>query len=323
MTGAIVSVAIRVCEASGPGVAQSRSVRTMVCLELEVGVVPVVGSAVSPVVLGVDWGVRKTIDDTDCSRGSRGNEERMDGVPNGERSVWYGVGGRRASRLMLHEPVPSSVDCCLELVNERVVTGVGLVTTKRGETRVSSESFEFVVAGWGCMGNSGSDSLVEEGDEVSVGDPVVREVWSRGVGFRNWGVSGRRARLGRDWRRRSIDWWRRTVCSRKRGSWSRRSTSAGMSRSSICVRRYSGVRPSLNRCSIWSAIVASHSSSVWVGRVGDVVCNESELDRSEVWFPFDVSVDEGAKEVESLVERGSFVEGVGDLFSWGREGSEA
>lgn len=84
---------------------------------------------------------------------------------------------------MFHKPVPGSVDCCSELVLERVVTGVGLVTTKRGKTRVLLESDKLVVIGWGCVGDSSSDSLVEEGDEVSVCDPVVREVWSWGIGF--------------------------------------------------------------------------------------------------------------------------------------------
>lgn len=107
----------------------------------------------------------------------------MDGVPNSEGSMGYGVGRWWTSRLMFHEPVPGSVNGCSELVLKRVVTGVGLVTTKRGETRVSSELGKLVVIAWGCVGDSGSDSLVEEGDEVSVCDPVVREVWSWGVGF--------------------------------------------------------------------------------------------------------------------------------------------
>lgn len=146
----------------------------------------------------------------------------MDGVPNGEGLAWYGVGGWWASRLMFHKLVPGSVDCCLELVLERIVTGVGLVTTKRGETRVLSESVKLIVVGWRCMGDSGSDSLVEEGDKFSICGPVIREVWSWGIGFGYWGVSGRRARLGCNWRRCSVDRWRRAVYSRKRGSWSSR-----------------------------------------------------------------------------------------------------
>lgn len=67
MTGEIVSVAIRVCEVPGPGVGQSCSVRTVVFVEFEVRIVPVVGSAISPVMLGGDRGIREFIDHGDVS----------------------------------------------------------------------------------------------------------------------------------------------------------------------------------------------------------------------------------------------------------------
>lgn len=148
----------------------------------------IVVSAVLPVEENVGVVIPIFGDDTECLRRVTAYEEGMDDVPCAGR--WYEVWLRGWWWWLVFEvPVPSSVDSGLKFSDEGVRPVVGVKTAKHGETRVVvpepgevvSETGEIDGATGGRVVDSGRDSLIEEGDIVSVRDRRVGE-FGYGVG---------------------------------------------------------------------------------------------------------------------------------------------
>lgn len=146
-------------------------------VKLPLRIVSSVGSAVLPVEESVGivvWSFRE-------------GAESLGRVPSYEEGVynvlrvgrWYEVLLRGWWWWLVFEvPVPGSVDGGLEFSDEGVRPVVGVKTAKRGETRVVvpepgevvSEPREVDGTAGGGVVESGRDSLIEEGDVVSVRD---------------------------------------------------------------------------------------------------------------------------------------------------------
>lgn len=137
----------------------------------------VVVSAVLPVLENVGVVIPVFRDNTECLRRVPAYEEGVYDVPCAGR--WYEVWDRGWWWwLVFKVPVPSSVDGGLEFSDEGVRPVVGVKTAKRGETRVVdpvpgevvSELREIDGTARSGVVDSGRDSLIEEGDVVSVRD---------------------------------------------------------------------------------------------------------------------------------------------------------